>query len=132
MRTLFILPTIVLVVIFSLLCGCLNQEGPIINSSNEGVPDSIPPSPSPTTEYNPVENESNRSENPAASCNFTGLEGGIKTTRTEVIIRGKGSITEENITYAVEEFGPNLKIPGYVPDDFFFRYVVIPVKPQAA
>ncbi len=126
MRTLFIMPTIVLVVIFSLLCGCLNQEGPIINSGNEGVPDSIPLSPSPATEYHPVENKSNRSENPAASCNFTGLEGGIKTTRTEVIIRGKGSITEENITYAVEEFALDLKIPGYVPDDFFFRYVIIP------
>jgi hypothetical protein len=71
-------------------------------------------------------NESDQSTNLPDSCNNTRVEDVFRTTRSETIINGKGAIFEENMTYAVQEFAPDLKIPGYVPDDFFFRYVIVP------
>jgi hypothetical protein len=71
-------------------------------------------------------NEANQSTYLPTSCYNTSVEDVFRTTRTETIIRGKGAIIEENMTYAVQEFGPDLKLPGYVPDDFFFRYVIVP------
>ena len=70
-------------------------------------------------------NASNKPENQVVSCNLTGLEGGIKTTRTEHPLNGRMPHMEWNITVAAQDFEPDLKIPAYIPEGFHFQYVSI-------
>lgn len=123
MKIRFILFASAIMLLILLSSGCLNQE--IINPGNVTAPNTVQPSPSPII-IPPDLKESNQTKFVTDKCNVTGPEDVFPMIRAEIIIRGKESPTEENITVAVKEFGPDMKIPGYVPEGFFFRHVVIP------
>jgi hypothetical protein len=116
---------IILIIILFLFAGCTNPEGQYNQSCRTLTSSNLSPI---ATLITPSlnANESDQSTNLPDSCNNTRFEDVFRTTRTETIIRGKGAVIEENMTYAVQEFGSDLKLPGYVPDDFFFRYVIVP------
>ncbi len=114
--------TIMLLILLS--SGCLNQE--IISSGNETAPTTTQPSPSSLIILSDQIEPNQTKFIITDKCNVTGPGDVFPMIRTEIIIRGKESPTEENIAFAVKEFGPDMKIPGYVPEGFFFRYVIIP------
>lgn len=126
MRNLSTILTVVLVVILSFSPGCLNHSEQLNNTNDNTTPPAVHTDKPSTRAFSSYENESIQSAAPSSLCNETKFDEIFRITRTEAPFSGKTPLIEVNITRAVEELGPDFKIPGYVPEGFYFHYVTLP------
>ena len=125
MKNSSIVLAVILLLVLYLVPGCSNHGNKSVDANDNLPSNKIQRNPSPTIFYS-MENESGKSETPASSCNETRFSEVFRITRTEAPYSGKTPIMEMNITRAVEELGPDFKIPEYIPEDFYFHYVTLP------
>jgi hypothetical protein len=117
MRNLSVGVAVILLLVLTIVAGCSNH---IDNNTSS---DANQHNSTPTMGESPVENQSGIS---AASCNETGLDEVFTITRTEPPYSGRTPLVEMDITQVLEQSGPDLKIPAFVPDGFYFHYATIP------
>ena len=115
------LAIVILVVISSFLVGCSNRIDPSIMKENITQPTIELTISAPIVTVSPsISKETNGPIMPCESDKTS-----INPTRNEPPFTGQSQRIEENLTIVVKEFGNAFKIPGYVPEGFFFQTVSI-------
>jgi|LAHT01.1.fsa_nt_gb hypothetical protein len=125
MQSSFIVIAVILLLIPCLVPGCLNHVNKSVGTDDNTPFNDIQQNPSPRIFYS-IENEPIKSDYPSSSCNETRFTEVFRITRIETPYSGKTPIIELNIMQAVDELGPDFKIPKYIPDGFYFHYVTLP------
>ncbi len=115
------LAIVILVVISSFFAGCSNQVDPSIITENitQSTIESTVSVPT-TTVSSSISKET---KGPIVPCESD--KNRINPTRNEPPFTGQSQRIEENLTLVVKEFGNAFKIPGYVPESFFYQTVSI-------
>ena len=115
MRDLSVGAAFILLLVLSIIAGCSNHV-----DDNASLTADIWHQ---TTADIPVENQSDIS---AAPCNETRLDEVFTITRTEPPYSGRTPLVKMDIQHILEQSGPDLKIPTFIPDGFYFHYAIIP------